>query len=244
MDSHQKEQINNYLIQNEGIVGFGGDVYCDHMLIGQQSDTLYMIVSCQEYYQVNDSEILDGTGFKIPAVLTYKNGKITDLKKPRDGAAFSHDISRLFPPKFVAELNHNLSSITWIETERLQKFKKKIQEERRKNLQDFESIQRDSIKVDFYGAGSEPFWSAYIMDEEVLIINSNVISRHILQKGFNPNIEKQVIKYNNHVGDTISIEIIRDSTYEELSDKSYPYKVIININPDNILKGVGDIKKL
>lgn len=244
VDEKLKEQINNYLIDKEGIVGFGGEVFCDHILIGKEGDEYYIIYNCQEYYQVDDTQILKGTGTKIPAVLSKENGAIISIRKPRDGSAFTNDVNNLFPKKLVSKLRSKLSSTDWVSSEKLEAFKKKLQDKRRKNKELFNLIQNDSVDVDFYGGGSEPFWSIYLFDEEALFINSGIISKFEQANDFDSRVSSQIVVCENSTGNSMKIEIFKKKTFEELADKYYPYEVTIHLSNYGTLKGIGDLKKL
>ncbi len=238
------EEINNYLIKNEGISGYGGEVFCDHKLIGRKENKYYIIFYCQEYYLLDTTEILKGTGLKSPAVILYKDNEIKGLGKPRDGAAFSVDIDSLFPSEFIKDLKDEFSSNQWVDSGKVNLFKRNLREKRIENISLFNSIQNGDMKAKFYGAGTEPFWSMYLIDEEFLLINSGIINRYEVLNDFDVNAVRQIIIYKNSAQDTLKVELVKENTFEELSNKSYPYRVIIHLDSNYALKGVGDTKKL
>ncbi len=244
LDAEIGEQINNYLIKEEGIIGFGGEVFCDHILIGKEDNKYYIIYSCQEYYQVNDSQVLEGSGTKIPAVISIDKREIISIKKPRSGSAFTNDVNHLFPREIIRKLRSKSSSTDWVSSEKLEMFKEKLKDKRVKSKQLFSLIQKDSVDVNFYGGGTEPFWSIYLLNEEALFINSGIISKLKPVNDFDRNASNQVVVCENSTGKAINIEISKKETFEESADKYYPYEVTIYLGNLGTLKGVGNLKKL
>jgi len=130
-----KDPINAYLQQKVGETGFGGRTFCAHKVfaIDQSGDHIhaYIYGVCQEYY-LKGQDLTKGTGSAVPAALVVqKDGaqyRIVSHETPHDGASFSPDVERIFPPDvrkqvYSAPMN-NASILSEIENQARQFFHK------------------------------------------------------------------------------------------------------------------------
>ncbi len=104
-DILSEEIINDYLIENIGITGFGGEVFCAHELMDAQpgkDGVIYVWALCQEYYLMQGSAT-DGSGISLPVALqTQQNGnkvEIIGFLIPRDGSYYGPDVREIFPKR-------------------------------------------------------------------------------------------------------------------------------------------------
>ena len=106
-----KGPTNTYLEQKLGEKGFGGKTFCAHKVFGidQSGDQIhtYIYAVCQEYY-LKGQDLTKGTGLALPAALfVQKNGaqyRVVSHETPGDGARFSADVERLFPPNIRKQI--------------------------------------------------------------------------------------------------------------------------------------------
>ena len=130
-----KDPINAYLQQKLGETGFGGRQFCAHKVfaIDQSGDQIhaYIYLVCQEYY-LKGQDLTKGTGLALPAaLLVQKDGtqyRIVSHETPHDGAAFSADVERIFPPNIRKQIysapQNNASILSEVENQAKQSFHK------------------------------------------------------------------------------------------------------------------------
>ncbi len=239
-----EEQINDFLLKNESISSFGGEVYCRHKLIGGSDNEFYIVFHCQEYYQIIADSIFEGTSIRSLAVVKWENSEIRQILKSRDGGAFRKDIENMFPRKIALQILDNRSNLYIDIMDEMKALRRNQHERREKNMLLFDSILAGEKKADFYAAGGEPFWTMYVLKNEMLLMNSNILSRHNILDEFQEESTTQVVRYISHIGDTNSVEITRENQFEELSSRTYPYGVHVDINENFTLRGVGSTNSL
>jgi uncharacterized membrane protein len=101
-------------------------------------------------------------------------------------------------------------------------------------------VQQGLVEFDFYASFTEPFWTFYLIDNQVLFnLMDDVPSIHQLDKSFDAMAEKQMVSFTK--GDkkwTLSVEHKEGS--DGMSEISYPYYVVVN----NTYYGGGNTKLL
>ena len=241
-----KNSINPYLIKDQGAIGFGGEVVCNHHLIGENDQQFFIAFKCVELYQVDNDSIAMGTGMSSYAVVEHDNTNLKNIITPRDGSAYTHDLERLFPPdiadkiqekQYLTEEMKRTDQLFWEQT------KMTYQKKFLQNRAIFDSLLSKKIKADFEAAGAEPFWTMYLLDNQMLLMNPMILSKYQLLDKFDPALTEQQLRFVNNISDTLKINILKEDTFEEMSNKKYPYRVQITMNNNIILKGVSDYPK-
>ena len=89
-------------------------------------------------------------------------------------------------------------------------------------------IQQELVTFDFYASFTEPFWTFYLVGDQVLVnLMDDEPSLHQLDKPFDSRAEKQTVNFTK--GDkkwTLNIEYKEGS--DGMSEINYPYYVIVN----------------
>ena len=113
------KSIPNYLAEEIGIAGFGGEIFCAiEYLDPPQSDDgeIYLWALCLEFYR-EEGRLLEGSGISLPVALeTQSVGgqfNIVSHRVPGDGSRYGPDVREIFPrgtweqilPKTDEELN-------------------------------------------------------------------------------------------------------------------------------------------
>jgi uncharacterized membrane protein len=98
-------------------------------------------------------------------------------------------------------------------------------------------IKAEKVKVLFEGMGTEPFWTVYITEKELLYINEGTGEKEVypLENSFNSKLKKQDIRYKNGNASS-SVTITRGEASLGMGPDMYPYG--IHIGPT--LDGGGD----
>jgi hypothetical protein len=134
-DSSLDDHINTYLVDEVGIAGFGGEIFCAFEYLDSDIDpagTIYIWALCQEYNLMEDS-LTEGSGLSLPVALETQMGndqiEIIGHRVPGDGSHFGPDVHEIFPrgtwrqimPKKEAELDQYNLRASELSTETLDK---------------------------------------------------------------------------------------------------------------------------
>lgn len=102
-DPMLEERINDYLVENVSIIGFGGEAYCayEYLNADQGGDgEIYIWVLCQEFY-LDQGSVVEGSGISLPVALQTeeKNDQLEVIGHlvPRDGTYYGPDVRTIFP---------------------------------------------------------------------------------------------------------------------------------------------------
>ena len=106
--------LDDYLAENIGVAGFGGNVFCAYDLMGMnlqaEKPSLYLWALCQEYYII-DQDLDKGSGISVPvAIYLQKSGDgyiISAHELPVDGEGYGPSIWRLFPENLWPQIFPN-----------------------------------------------------------------------------------------------------------------------------------------
>jgi hypothetical protein len=133
LDSSFDDSITSYLVEQVGITGFGGKVFCAFEYLDSEKDpagNIYVWALCQEYY-LEGGAITAGSGISLPVALETQdeNGQFQIIahRVPGDGSYYGPDVREIFPrgtwrqilPQKEAELNqYNLRASELLEKTR------------------------------------------------------------------------------------------------------------------------------
>ncbi len=92
----------------------------------------------------------------------------------------------------------------------------------------YTKVEKKSIKVNFHGMGTEPFWDIYILENEVLYVQFEEPQSYRLLTPFDKSAYRQKIKYESKDGSIHEVKIVKEPAGDGMSDKTYPYSVIFN----------------
>ena len=99
----QVENIEDYLVTNIGISGFGGEVFCAYEPLNAEQGAegkIYLWALCLEYY-LEQGSLIPGSGVSSPVALRIqeKNGhyEVIGHLVPRDGTYYGPDVRAVFP---------------------------------------------------------------------------------------------------------------------------------------------------
>ena len=113
IDPHLDGIINGYLVENIGIKGFDGEVFCAYETLEAGWSTkgeIYLWVLCLEYYWGQGS-LVSGSGISLPVALqTHLDNdqlKITGHLIPRDGTYYGPDVREIFPRRAWSQILPN-----------------------------------------------------------------------------------------------------------------------------------------
>ncbi len=102
-DPFLNESITTYLVEEVGINGFGGEVFCAFEYLDSNKDAdgnIFIWALCQEYYLAGDS-ITEGSGTSLPVALQTQsaNGQVVIIghRVPGDGSYYGPDVREIFP---------------------------------------------------------------------------------------------------------------------------------------------------
>jgi uncharacterized membrane protein len=99
-------------------------------------------------------------------------------------------------------------------------------------------IKNKQVDLRFEGFGTEPFWTIYITNDEVLYSpTGNEYSIYRLMNAFDENKKSQVIQYADKEGKIHEVIIKKEPSGDGMSDRTYPYRVVWSE-----LNGAGDSK--
>jgi len=102
-------------------------------------------------------------------------------------------------------------------------------------------IKNNKVKVLFHGIITEPFLDVYLTEKELLIVDNgnDYMETFLLKNSFDKNKVLQVIDYENSIGTAKKLDIIREPSGDGMSDRTYPYKILIDDR-----QGGGDCKRM
>lgn len=102
-------------------------------------------------------------------------------------------------------------------------------------------IKNGKTKVLFHGIVTEPFLDIYLTENELLYIDngSEIQESYLLVSKFDKNLKSQEIIYMDKSGKQRKLEIKKESAGDGMSDRTYPYQLIING-----WQGGGDSKRM
>lgn len=106
-----RKPVKDYLEENIGNSGFGGEVFCAYEILGEEKLGIlvneYLWVMCQEFY-LKEGNLKEGTGSSLPvAFVLQEEGdsyKVIDCKIPQSGAEYGQDIREIFPEEYHAKI--------------------------------------------------------------------------------------------------------------------------------------------
>jgi len=121
----------DYLKNNVAKQNIKGDVFCSTNYLGADSNNVYLLFYCQEFYKSNDIWEA-GTGEAGPIAIKYeKNEKgiyFTGYQKPRDGNLYAKDIEVIFPHWAQSKIKHQEIAIERLRNIVQDEVKKKVSE--------------------------------------------------------------------------------------------------------------------
>jgi hypothetical protein len=90
-------------------IGFGGRLFCGIRVLDSSDDGRhdYLWASCQEYYR-SAGTVGTGSGVSLPLRLDRRTGTVD---WPGDGAAYEHDVRRLFPASLLPQIMDGIVTV-------------------------------------------------------------------------------------------------------------------------------------
>ena len=95
----------------------------------------------------------------------------------------------------------------------------------------YTDIQNKKTKVMFHGFGTEPFWDIYIIDKSAIfaVESEDIYEYWNTETTFDKSKYSQIIKLKNSIGEKLSVKIINKSGNNGMSNKKFPYTVILDM---------------
>lgn len=97
------EPITTHLVEQIGISGFEGEIFCafEYLDLPREVDQeIYIWALCQEYY-LEGSSLTEGSGISLPVALQVEElegqPQITGHLIPGDGSRYGPDVKEIFP---------------------------------------------------------------------------------------------------------------------------------------------------
>jgi len=93
-----------------------------------------------------------------------------------------------------------------------------------------EQIHNNTVDFDFYASFTEPFWTLYFIDNDV-VFNSAEDGPEIfeLYNRFDPTKKQQLLTFSKD-GEDWDVQITKGSGSDGMSEINYPYAVVLNEN--------------
>lgn len=112
-DPSLQHSITSYLVEQVGISGFDGEIFCafDYLESARETDQeIYIWALCQEYY-LEGTSLREGSGISLPVALqTHRVDGQTEIigcQIPRDGSYYGSDVKEIFPPSSWSKILPN-----------------------------------------------------------------------------------------------------------------------------------------